>query len=65
MAKLIIDGLTMKQAKTLADWFEGQGEQDACEWFDINDVPAPMTDVQRKDYEVIDKEAETVTIQCK
>jgi hypothetical protein len=29
-------GLTADQAKTLASWYEGQGEQDADIWFDVN-----------------------------
>jgi hypothetical protein len=65
MAKLIIEGVTMKQAKTLAEWYEGQGEQDANVWFEIHDVPTPYTDVSHKNYMVIDKKNETVTIQCK
>lgn len=47
MAKVIFDGLTPKQAKTLASWFEGQGEQDCGPWFDNCDVPPPLTDVHR------------------
>ena len=51
MAKLIIEGLSTKQAKLLAEWYEGQGEQDAREWFDIagaGKVEVPLTDVSRK-----------------
>ena len=29
MARVIFDGLTPEQANTLAEWYEGQGEQDA------------------------------------
>ena len=49
MARLIIDGLTSEQAKELAHWFEGQGEQDCATWFECRDVSNPPTaDVQRK-----------------
>lgn len=49
MARCIFDGLTMEQAETLATWFEGQGEQDCCIWFEDRDVESPLTDVCRKD----------------
>ena len=44
---LIFKGLTEEQALTLADWFEGQGEQDCGVWFDDRNVPSPLTNVQR------------------
>jgi hypothetical protein len=47
MPKLIIEGMTAKQIKVFTEWFEGLGEKQADEWFDINDVPAPSTDVLR------------------
>lgn len=66
MARVIFEGLTDKQAKTLAEWYEGQGEQDACVWFECNDVPTPMTDCQRKGgYRKIDKTTGDVTVYCK
>jgi hypothetical protein len=66
MAKLIIEGLTPKQAETLADWFEGRGEQDAIDWFDCRDVETPITDVQRKGgCMIIDKKTGDVTLFCK
>lgn len=40
--------LSPKQAQTLADWYEGQGEQDAGVWFEVHGVDVPMTDVARK-----------------
>jgi hypothetical protein len=48
MAKCIFENLTAEQALVLADWFEGQGEQDCVVWFDDRDVPAPLADVSRK-----------------
>ncbi len=48
MAKCIFDNLTPEQAKILAGWFEGQGEQDCDVWFDVHGVEAPLTDVRRK-----------------
>lgn len=48
MAKCIFENLTEKQAKILAEWFEGQGEQDCCVWFESRRVESPVTDVSRK-----------------
>jgi hypothetical protein len=65
MAKVIFENLTKEQAKTLAEWYEGQGEQDAGVWFDIHNVPTPMTDVQRKGgYCKIDKRTGDITVYC-
>lgn len=44
--KCVFINLSAEQAKVLADWFEGQGEQDCQVWFDDRGVPAPMTNVQ-------------------
>lgn len=49
MARLIFEGLTQKQAKVLASWFEGQGEQDCCVWFDDRNVSPPLVEVRRED----------------
>lgn len=66
MAKAIFEGLTMKQAKTLVEWYEGQGEQDADIWFDIHGVPTPFADCGRKGSCMeVDKKNETVTLYCK
>lgn len=63
MAKLIIDGLTLAQAKTLASWYEGQGEQDADVWFTERGVKTPYANVRRKGgYREID--GETVIMYC-
>lgn len=49
MARVIFEGLTNEQALTLSDWYEGQGEQNADYWFDVNcEDPTPVTDVSRK-----------------
>lgn len=48
MAKCTFNNLTPEQAKMLAEWYEGQGEQDASIWFEENDTSTPMTDCQRK-----------------
>ena len=48
MARCIFENLTLAQAQTLANWFEGQGEQSAEEWFEIHAVPVPTVDVQDK-----------------
>lgn len=68
MARVIFEGLTKEQAKTLAEWYEGQGEQDASNWFDCQEpqVETPYTDCQRKGgYSKIDKKTGDVTIYCK
>ena len=49
MSRLIIENLTEEQAIALADWFEGQGEQDCYEWFYEQNVPSPKVDCS-KDY---------------
>ena len=59
MARCTFENLTVEQAKTLAEWFEGQGEQDADMWFDINCVPTPWSDGIEYD------EAGNVTVYCK
>jgi hypothetical protein len=64
VARVIFEGLSMKQAETLASWYEGQGEQSAEVWFDINDVPVPYVDIRGKGIEV-DKKKEEVTVYCK
>ncbi len=66
MAKVIIKGLTMAQAKTFVEWYEGQGEQDACVWFDENcEDPAPLTVMRSWGYYEIDEDEETVTMYVK
>lgn len=48
MARLIFENLTLEDAKILANWYEGQGEQDADIWFDAQDGGrAPITNVSR------------------
>ena len=44
----IFTNLTPNQAKILAQWYEGQGEQNAYEWFAVQDEIAPLADVRRK-----------------
>lgn len=57
-------GLTKKQAKILAEWYEGQGEQDASYWFEVAGVPTPITNCSRKGgYKEIDKDG-NVIIYC-
>lgn len=48
MARLIFEGISLKDAKIFANWYEGQGEQDAAIWFEDRDSHAPLTDVSRK-----------------
>ncbi len=66
MARCIFEGLTFKQAKILASWFEGQGEQDCTVWFEDRNVQSPTTDVARKGgYKEVDREKEEVKVYCK
>jgi len=60
MARLIIENLSIEQAKELASWYEGQGEQDASVWFEINEIPTPHVDVWRQPWLELDDD--TVTI---
>lgn len=48
MAKCIFDNLTEEQAEILANWFEGQGEQDSSIWFENRDVQNPLTNSIKK-----------------
>lgn len=41
--------LTPKQAKVLAEWFDGAGEQDCSEWFEVHETPSPITKKIQKD----------------
>jgi len=68
MARLIMEGLTIEQAKELASWYEGQGEQDADIWFECQEPPikAPMADCRHEGgYVHVDKDNETVVLYCK
>ena len=62
MARVIFENLTMKQAKELANWYEGQGEQDAQVWFEEKEVDVPTVDVHKKD--CIKTVGDTVTVKC-
>lgn len=48
MYKVIFHVPTLAQAKELAAWYDGQGEQDADIWFEAQDLKAPYVDNQRK-----------------
>lgn len=40
MVRLVIEGFkTLEDAMEYASWFEGQGEQDASIWMEMNDKP--------------------------
>lgn len=47
---VVFKGLTKDQAKVLAEWFAGQGEQDCDGWFQERGVPSPTTDVYKGSY---------------
>ena len=66
MANCTFTNLTKKQAKMLAEWYEGQGEQDADVWFDCNGVKTPMTDCGRDGgYKEVNKETGDVIVYCR
>jgi len=65
VARCIFENLTPKQASILASWFEGQGEQQCDEWFEINEVPAPLTDVGREGGYSDTQENGDVIVYCK
>lgn len=66
MARFIIDGITIEQAKELAHWYEGQGEQEASGWFECQDggIEAPMTEMDHEP-SWINETKDEVTIYCK
>ncbi len=69
MAKCIFENLTMGQAKMLADWYEGQGEQDADVWFDVNGeekgIKTPYTDSYHKGGAVQVRKNGDVVVYCR
>ena len=57
--------LTPAQAETLADWYEGQGEQEAGIWFEENcEDRTPKTDCGRKGGPVEIDEDGNVVVYC-
>jgi hypothetical protein len=65
MSKVIFENLTPEQAKTLANWFEGQGEQDCYDWFETHGIKSPTTDCSRKDGCMTISPNGDVTLYCK
>ena len=63
MSRLVIDNLTKDQAKALAHWFEGQGEQNCAEWLECRKVKAPTVDVSNKPW--LREEGDDIIITCK
>lgn len=64
MATLTFTNLSPEQAITLAEWFEGEGEQSCQTWFDYNsDEPAPLAEVG-PNAKTIDDEG-NVTLKCR
>lgn len=66
MARLVFDNITMQQAQILADWYEGQGEQDAYTWFDVQGqgIRAPHANVHNKNWLKVDTVNEEVIMDC-
>ena len=66
MARLIIDGMTLEQAKLLASYYSSFGEQSADDWMMEHDVHAPFVQYNHLGgWKNIDEETETVTIYTK
>jgi hypothetical protein len=65
MARVIFENLTEKQALEMAEWFEGQGEQDMYGWFDCNRVEPFSADVGRKGGYKKKEENGDITVFCK
>jgi hypothetical protein len=65
MAKCIFENLSPEQAVMLAEWFEGQGEQDCIVWFEENDIEAPLTDVGRDGGYMEVENSGDVTVYCR
>lgn len=67
MARLIFEGLTLEQAKELAHWYEGSGEQQAADWFECRDadLDAPMADCGFDGWLCVDIPNQTVTMKVK
>jgi len=64
MAKLIIECSSLALAKELAEWYQGQGEQDSQYWLEERGIEkGAYTD--SKFGMKVDKQKETVTIKVK
>jgi hypothetical protein len=60
MAKIIFEVPTFAQAKMMASWYDGQGEQDIGVWAEVSGVVSPM--VQNITFS---EEEEIVTVSCR
>jgi hypothetical protein len=61
--KLVIEGFdTIEEAKAFASWYGGQGEQDACIWFECrkDEGKIPSSSMLQKSTKQID--AETISM---
>lgn len=58
MATVLFTNLTFEQAKMLAEWYEGQGEQNADIWFDCNKVSTPFVNK-------IEVHGDSIIVECK
>jgi hypothetical protein len=64
MAQVIFHSMTLEQAKTLAKWYEGQGEQDASVWFEIKGVEVPCVNTRNPKWFSVDEETQNVKVDC-
>lgn len=75
MARLIFEGLSMGDAKELANWYCGQGEQQADVWFECQDADkgcsenAPTVDCHKTydqgKFKYLDEDKQELTIHLK
>lgn len=63
MAKCTFLNLSPEQAEVLASWYEGQGEQNAEDWFAEQGLPAAYTDGKQGYYKILDNG--DVEVYCK
>ena len=64
MARVIFEVPTLEQAKVFADWYEGQGEQNADVWFECRQLDTPITNCFREGG-CIEVQGDDVIVYCK
>lgn len=64
MAQVTFKNLTPIQALTLAEWFEGAGEQHCDIWFEENNVRVPYVNVSNPNC-IVQNSVGNVVVDCK
>ena len=60
MAKCTFENITSEQAIALAQWFDGQGEQQCYDWFYELELKSPMVKAV-----IMAKNQQDVIVKCK